>query len=187
MSRVRVPKTAVRVAALILLVVAIAGPWVFELIVVPAEYSCSAPNIRLEGDYCGVPVSLGWSLWEAAGPGGILVSLVSGAGEYGARELAGSFLVVCLLFLPVLPFLSTLLLLVGRERRGLWVFHLTAWALAAAVSAFFLVAGWSAAAALRLWGAWLCAAVAIAALAGEIRAARRRPGRGRMTAAAGAR
>jgi len=114
------------------------------------------------------------------------VSLFSGAAEYAARELARSLLFVCLLFLPVLPFLSTLLLLLGRERRGLWAFHLTALALAAAVSVFFLAMGWSAAATLRLWGAWLYAAVAVAALAGEIRAARRRRDRARMTAATGA-
>ena len=80
--------------------------------------------------------------------------------------------------LPLLPFLSTLLLFVGGERRGLGVFHLVAWGLAAAVSAFFLlVVGWQGAVVFRLWGSWLCAVLAVAVLAGEILAARLRPSR----------
>ncbi len=163
-------------ASLLCLLVAIVGPWVFDLIVVPAEYACSSPLVRLEGNFCGVPISLGSWLWAAVGPEGIVAALTSGAvAEYEPRELARSCLFVCLLFLPVLPFLSTLILLLGRERRGVWVFHLTAWGLAAAVSAFFLAAGWHGVVSLRLWGAWLCAVLAVAVLAGEIPVARLRP------------
>ena len=81
--------------------------------------------------------------------------------------------VLCLLL--ALPFLSTLLLLLGRERRYLWVSHLTAWGLAAAFSLFLFVGSRYSHRALRLWGAGLCGVVAVAMLAGEILVARLRP------------
>jgi len=49
-------KNVWRVAVLVLLLVAIMGPWAFDRIYVPSEYSCSAPFVRLEGDFCGVPL-----------------------------------------------------------------------------------------------------------------------------------
>lgn len=85
----------------------------------------------------------------------------------------GSLLWLCLP--PALPFLSTLLLLLGRERRYLWVCHLTAWGLAAAFSLFLFVGSWYSHRELRLWGAGLCGVVAVAMLAGEILVARLRP------------
>ena len=45
------------IAILALLLLAILGPWAYDQINVPAEYPCSAPFIRLEGDFCGVPYS----------------------------------------------------------------------------------------------------------------------------------
>jgi hypothetical protein len=51
-----------RTAALPLLIIALTGPWSFDLINVPAEYPCSLPNYRLEGDFCGIPFSLLWGI-----------------------------------------------------------------------------------------------------------------------------
>jgi hypothetical protein len=45
-----------RVAILILFITSMLGPWMFDLINVPAEYACSKPNVRLYGDFCGMPV-----------------------------------------------------------------------------------------------------------------------------------
>ena len=49
-----------RTAVLVLLIIAMTGPWSFDLINVPAEYPCSLPNYRLEGDFCGIPFSGIW-------------------------------------------------------------------------------------------------------------------------------
>ena len=49
-----------RAGVLILFVVALLGPWTFDVINVPAEYECSAPFIRLNGDFCGTPMSGLW-------------------------------------------------------------------------------------------------------------------------------
>jgi len=69
---------------------------------------------------------------------------------------------------PALPFLSTLLLILSRERRWLWVCHLIAWGLVAIYSLFLFVGCWFRHPALILWGAGLCGVVAVAILGGEI-------------------
>jgi len=46
-----------RITLLVVMVVAFMGPWTFDRIYVPAKYECSAPFIRLEGDFCGIPMS----------------------------------------------------------------------------------------------------------------------------------
>jgi hypothetical protein len=56
MSWINEHKSVGRVAVLMLLLVAMMGPWTFDLINVPAEYPCSAPNIRLDDDFCGTPL-----------------------------------------------------------------------------------------------------------------------------------
>ena len=154
MSRVSILKTVSRVAALVLLLVAMMGPWFFDTH--PAtEESCSAPLVWLGGGHCACLVSLMAAFWVSVGSG------------------QGSLLwLLCLP--PALPFLSTLLLLLGRERRWLWAFHLAAWGLAAAFSLLLFVGSWYSHSALRLWGAGLCGVVAVVMLAGEILVARLR-------------
>ena len=61
-----------RTAALILIIVAMFGPWAYDLISVPAQYSCDAPFVRLQGDFCGQPVAL-----LLAGPGAILGTIIA--------------------------------------------------------------------------------------------------------------
>ena len=74
-----------------------------------------------------------------------------------------------LLFLPiVLPFLSTLLLLLRGQRRRLWTFHLAAWAIVAGYVLLMFLARWLTHPDLIIWGAGLGGLVALAALAGEI-------------------
>jgi len=149
MSRISI-KTVSRVAALVLLLVAMMGPWFYDSHPATQE-SCSAPLVWLGSGHCACLVSLMAALGE---------SFVLGQ-------------VLCLLL--ALPFLSTVLLLLGRKRRALRAFHLTAWGLAAAFSLFLFVGSWYSNRALRLWGAGLCGVVAVAMLAGEILAARLRP------------
>ena len=185
MSRPRVLKTVGRVAALALLLVAVAGPWAIDTHPATQE-SCSAPLVWLGNGYCACLVYLMSWLGHAFGPGGMLAEMVSGGCRHDADCIANNVAMLIMLPLPLLPFLSTLLLFVGGERRGRWVFHLVAWGLAAAVSAFFLlVVGWQGAVVFRLWGSWLSAVLAVAVLAGEILAARLRPSRKARPAAAG--
>ena len=125
-----------RTAGLVLMLVAISGPWGFDRIHVPAQYPCSAPNVRLAGDFCGSPLPMTWSLQAAFGD---LRDLL--------RSLIDYPLAFVTMFLPLLPVVSSLLLLLPRKQRlRLW-FHLAALSLgllvtlSRAVIGFFL-ASW---------------------------------------------
>jgi hypothetical protein len=50
-------KVRLRIFILALFIIAMLGPWTFDLINVPAQYLCDEPFVRLYGDYCGSPVS----------------------------------------------------------------------------------------------------------------------------------
>ena len=63
---------------LALLLVAGMGPWGFDLINVPAQFECSAPFIRLKGDFCGEPVSAMRGLSVLLGD--LAVGVVAGSG-----------------------------------------------------------------------------------------------------------
>jgi hypothetical protein len=91
MSWINKHKRVWRVAILVLLLVAIMGPWTFDRINVPSEYPCSTPNIRLEGDFCGTPMSGIWIFsWMVGGFINAGVGLVTSA--LGFTEWAREFL-----------------------------------------------------------------------------------------------
>ena len=140
-------KTVGRVVSLLLLLVAVMGPWFADSH--PAtEETCPYPLVWLGGGYCACLVSL--------------VALVE-----DVASGRSSFWLLCLP--PALPILSTLLLLLIGERRWLRVCHLTAWGLAAIYSLLWFVGIWYAhRGALILWGAGLCGVVAVAMLVGEM-------------------
>jgi len=149
-------KTVGRVAALLLLLVALMGPWFFDSH--PAtEETCSAPLVWIGNGHCACLVS-------------VVELLVSvGVGQ-------SSLWLMCLI--PMLPFLSTIFLILGRGRQTLWIFHLFAWGLTAVFSLFFYLLGiGSADILLRIWGAGFSSMLAVAMLAGEIWAGKRLPDR----------
>jgi len=171
-------KNVWRVAVLLLLSVAVMGPWTFDLINVPSEYPCSAPFIRLENDFCGMPRPGIWVFsWMVGGFINMVVRLVTGATVF--TDLAFEFLYSLLPLLLVLPFCSTLLLILGGDRRRRQVFHVAAWGLAAGVG---LLLGMSSFSRLlwALWGLWLYIGLAAGALILEVLtlAAGRRPSQG---------
>jgi len=50
-------KQKIRAFILVLMIVSFMGPWGFDKTNVPAQYACNPPSIRLEGDFCGHPIS----------------------------------------------------------------------------------------------------------------------------------
>ena len=147
MSRVGELKTIGRIASLVLLLATMFGPWFIDSHPATAE-TCLPPLV-----------------WQGNGLCACLVSFIATI-SLAVKPEHHALWVLCLL--PMLPFLSTLLLLVGGERRRLWVFHVTAWGLAAVYSLFLFVAYWYRNPALILWGAGLGGVVAVAMLVGEI-------------------
>lgn len=155
-----------RVAILVVALVAIIGPWVFDVINVPAQYTCSAPNIRLEGDFCGTPLRGIWLLgWMVSGFVHGSAGLVSGA--IGLIDWAREFLFTLLFFLVVLPFFSTLLSIRRRDDRRWQLFNIVAWGLAVGISLLLALSRYP-----RLfwvlWGVWLYIGLAIGALLLEV-------------------
>ncbi len=157
-------------AALALVIVALLWPWGYDRIHVPAEYSCSAPNIRLEGDFCGTPISGARVLLNVARTfAGLPGALLRGEGWWlsgGVREivLAASPLAL------VLPLLTMLGRMARDRSRAWWAINVAAWGLAALVAGFIVMiglvygGGW----ALRSPGAWLYFGLAVVVLIVEV-------------------
>jgi hypothetical protein len=151
-----------RAGTLVLLLIALVGPWGFDLLNVPSEYACSPPNVRLYGDFCGMPLSGIYLLtWTVEG---FLAFVQTGAVfPDRAREFFGLlFLCAVVLFVFVLPFFNTLLLILRGASRRHGIFSVVVWSLAAGIS---LLLGtlrprlfWA------LWGVWLYAGLAVSAL-----------------------
>jgi hypothetical protein len=122
-----------RIATLILLAVAMLGPWAYDLIHVPAQYSCDGPNVRLEGDFCGVPISFLMGLGAFFGS---LPSILSGDTAIGWDLLALALPLMLLVFIA--PMFTNLVLLRHNHQARWQVFNLTAWGLAAIVAGIYL-------------------------------------------------
>ena len=159
-----------RVAVLVLLLVAMMGPWTYSSDGVPPAPWCRAPNILLENGRCVRLVSGATVLTFMAGAFlSMSVGLVTGATVLAdrAREFLGVFRFTTYLFLLLLPFFSTLLLIWGRDSRRWRVFHLLAWGLAA-VSSLLPVVFESALRSGQFWGIWLYVGLAASTLTLEM-------------------
>lgn len=132
-----------------MLVVAVAGPWWFDRIHVPAQYPCS---FRLEDDSCGIPAP-GAYMFSAA-----LGELLRRSGEVlsgaiGLGEWALIFPGVLIVSLLLLPFFSTLLLILAGDGRRRQRFTVVAWVLGATVALIFGLT-YYARLLWALWGLW---------------------------------
>ncbi len=154
----------VRFTFLIFLVMSMMGPWAFDRIHVPAEYTCEHPFVRLNGDFCGSPLS--WLSLVSWVTDGFLVTtrrLIAELFAGGARE----FLAVLLVMLPVLPFFSTLLLTGRKNSTRLKTIHLIAWGVGCLFPLLIIGSEWNGPVT-KLWGPWLYILLAIGAFLVEI-------------------
>ena len=179
MSWIDEHKNVGRVAVLMLLLVAIMGPWAYGADGAPPAAWCHDPFILLENGRCVGPVSGATILTFMAGAFlSMSVGLVTGTTVLPdrAREFLGVFLFMMLLFLFMLPFFTTLLLILGRDSRRLRAFHRMAWGLAAVLSLLPVVFD-SVLRSGRFWGIWLYIGLSASALILEVLAlvAGRRP------------
>jgi hypothetical protein len=159
-----------RVAVLVLLLVAIIGPWTFDRIYVPSKYSCSSPYFRLEGDFCGIPLR-GITVFYLMASAFIDISVEFVTGATALTDRAGELLFSVFLSLFVLPFVSTFLLILRGDHPRRQVFNIVTWGLAAGVSLLVgMLMGLSDGLKyLRfLWGIWLYIGLATIALVLEV-------------------
>ena len=144
---------------LTLLIVSMLGPWMFDVINVPAKYECSPPNIRLYGDFCGMPVSgVRFFGLFVGGFFQMLFELLTGTFINRSREL-----LVSLLTLPLIPFFTTTLFIWKKETPCLQIVNLVAWTLAFLLTCTVLILQINFHA-IRLWGLWLYAVTAFSAI-----------------------
>jgi hypothetical protein len=111
-----------RAVFLALLVVAFIGPWSYDQINVPAEYPCSAPFVRLEGDFCGMPV-LGITVLSQFVFGYLQVVPMLLTGEIDLGSLVPELIPISIILLIVLPVLTSLFLLLRSGSRVLRRLH----------------------------------------------------------------
>lgn len=156
-------RNIVRAVILALLLISLLGPWMFDLIHVPAEYTCDEPFVRLEGDFCGMPMSgLQFFKWFTGGFFYIIVEFVKGSFTGRSRELIAG-----LSLLPLVPFVTTILLLWKRNTPRLQIINLVAWILALIPTLTIFIFQIKDQA-FRLWGLWLYILTAVGAVIFEI-------------------
>lgn len=156
-----------RIAFLILLGVAISGPWWFDRIWVPAPYTCDTPNvIRLDETFCGFPLSITWFYISFFGE---ITSLVTGlaTNALSLDDAVRTGLFIVWITLPLLPLLTTALVLFRDDHRRGYLFHRVGLGLAAGLVGLFGIFGFSRASWV-LWGLWLYLALTLGMLLLEI-------------------
>jgi len=121
MSFVIKNKALWRALILALLTVSMMGPWAFDLLNVPGQYPCTPPNVRLNGDFCGSPVS-GLAAFRMAAGG--LFSMLSRLVNRKMPVPISEFMMALSLSFIVLPFVSMTLLIWKSDSRRLQILNL---------------------------------------------------------------
>jgi hypothetical protein len=151
-----------RVIMLALSLLAWIGPWAYDRINVPAQYPCSPPFVRLEGDYCGAPVPGGLMLGMVVmNLGSLIAGLAGGLAVFAER--GREFTISLLGLLLALPTLTTLFLVVWRGENRRALLQALLWLAALGISLLLVLSvGFERAGA--LWGVYLFIIVAAAGL-----------------------
>jgi hypothetical protein len=159
-------KGKLRLLSLVLQVIAIAGPWGYDLINVPSEYACNLPFIRLYGDFCGLPISGGYLLFAVvSGFFSLAIELFSDATGVNTAFRLFFSLMVAITF--ILPFVRTIIL-IGQKSVKNKIFNYSVWGLAAILCLIWglvLPKDWILS---PLWGYWLYSGLALSMLCFEI-------------------
>ena len=146
---------------------AMLGPWSFDLVGVPAQFACNGLSVRLAGDFCGFPVSVFG--------GGIMVSinlfraLVRGTPASSLRpELTALVIVLCIF----LPFFSSFALIRKKNSRRTLVINIILLVLGGIAALVMLAMQLNrpqvAPVIYLVWGAWLYILVAMSAIVLEV-------------------
>jgi hypothetical protein len=158
-----------RLLFLLLLTVAILGPWGYDLIHVPGPYTCSLPNVRVSEEFCGIPFSLITHMTV------FIVPMFRHFGETAAHLAAGEInplgilLFTLVSFSPFIPFLTAGILILSRNQQRWQPVHLLGLGLAGSLTLFLAVTSWLRPyPTWRHWGLWLYLALALGALIVEL-------------------
>lgn len=113
MTKINEYKAGWRTIFLVLLLVALSGPWYFDRVHVPSAYPCSS-GIRLDDDFCGLP---GTGLWIVpfafGGLFNVARELLASSGDTGWPMVLSGFLPLLILLPSPAPCLSC-----GGQKTG---------------------------------------------------------------------
>jgi hypothetical protein len=156
-----------RIFILVLLLIAFVGPWAYDRINVPAQYECTPPNFRLEGDFCGMPLP---GLWVVGVSFGIIFTTLAGDENATLTMLLVRVLFGLFILLTPLPVFSSLFRLSPGKPSWPQGRHVKIWGLAAAGSlgAFLWLSLLLERPPVQVWGFWLYVVLAPLALILEI-------------------
>lgn len=148
---------------------AMLGPWSFDLVGVPAQFPCKGLPVRLVGEYCGHPVSgFRGIIMVASSLFRILSAVVNGTIDTLLPEL----IALIILLFAFLPVISSIQLVRNNSSRWLQVVNLILWVLGAlAASAMFamqMTRPQVAPVVYLVWGVWLYILVAVSAIVLEV-------------------
>jgi hypothetical protein len=157
----------IRIGLLALLFVALLGPWFFDAIYMPAQYTCAEPLVRLDEHLCGKPLSgLRILFWVTSGFLSVTGAVVQGTAD--GFEWIRELLFCVLLLMPVAPFATATLLFLRGQSRRLQVANLIAWALTGGAGLLTVLSYLPGLPPLSAqWGVWLTIGLALGALAAE--------------------
>jgi len=162
-------KRAWRTGFILVLALAMIGPWFFDRVNVPRPYLCSPPNVRLEGDFCGVPISITWMLRGMPSQFVYMMnSLISGVPQPYA---VSNWIALLISIFLILPFLSTSIMIVWEKMRFSVNFQRVCLGLAAVSSVYIGILGFfisNSSSSWQLWGLWLYIFLTIGLLVVEI-------------------
>lgn len=129
------------------------GPWVFDRVWVPGEFDCTPPSIRLDENFCGLPLSgITFFIWWIGGVVNSSISMVTSSTAF-LTWLREGLLPLIFLF-PLFAVLSTILLILLGEKQWLKNVNITIWGISLGICiwlgtqnhpSFFYV----------VWGLWL--------------------------------
>lgn len=159
-------KSSWRKLFLVLLLVALGGPWYFDRVAVPGPYACSS-GVRLDDNFCGLP---GMGLVIVPFAFGGLFNAASGlfATSLDFATWSRLFLSTLLLWLILLPFLSILFVMWRAENRRGQLFHIIVLGLAAVSTGLFLSLPSFSRLHWALWGPWFYMCLALSMLLLEL-------------------
>jgi len=150
-------KGGLRGAALILLLVAMVGPWSYSSDGAPPAEWCHEPNILLENERC-VRLESGVEIltFLISTSLSLIVQLVTEVLTGRIREYFFMLLLDVILFLLVQPFFSTLLLSYGEDHPRRRMYNFTAWVLSVVIAGLMIAVSYrSSGLGLELWGVLL--------------------------------
>ena len=155
MSWISENRNMIRTLALVAFLLAMLGPWMYDPIYVPAEYACSAPIIRLEGDFCGLPMS-GFRVltWFVPGFIGMLSRLFNPTNPDAYSPRMVQYLTALFFIFPIFPFVGNLLMVFKHESQRLQTTNLIFWGIACVLTLPLLISGLGVQAD-KLWGLWI--------------------------------